>query len=173
MKRYNSVIIVVLLIVVILLLFKNCGGNIKPIDNSLIESKQKQIESLKSIIKSKEIVAEVLTKKKNKVVTEYKEKSKKVREQLKDSICDPITIIETLNECDSVINIDNQIISAKDSIIKDLKEVITNQEIIISEKDNTIKQVEKKYKRKLFWSRVETVCVSIIAVVATTLSIKQ
>lgn len=108
------------------------------LDNKLIASNKKN---------------DSLTLLKKKVEVKYIQSSKDVRISIANGICDTIKIIETINDCDSIISLDNKIIATKDTIINYQtgyinvqKSIIAAKDEIISNKDNDIKLLKKEVK---------------------------
>lgn len=127
--------------------------NLKQLDNKLITANEKNYS---------------LIQLKKKVEIKYITSSKNVREELAHGVCDTIKIIETLNNCDSIINLDNKIIAVKDTIISyqtiyisTQKYLISTKDEVISNKDNDIKKLEKEVKKQ---KRIK-----VLAVVGTTI----
>lgn len=187
MNTLNKILVPILIIIVYLLSFRSCNNSEVEVGtkqndslNALLKVKEIQINSLKKSIALQEVKADSLTKAKDTLEKKYKANSSKVRKDIAQNICDTTEIITVLNDCDSTINASNKVIASKDSIISDLKEVnakldtfIIYQRIISQNKDKQLIDVEKKYKRKLFWSKVETIGVAIVGILATALTFNK
>lgn len=104
------------------------------------------------------------------IVTKYKQaKSNIVYRTRFDTLVQVDTVIKELIKCDSVVQIDAKIITAQDSTIYDLGNVIKAYDTINVEQGNVIalnnlenkatKKELKKVKRKLFFTRVAGVLI--------------
>lgn len=179
--NYKKIIInigkgLVLLLAFLFILTKcaSCGNEVvvKKSNNDSLFSRMKA-DSLKILeLQSKLLLSEVKNKALDsaKLIIEnkYQIASKKLRNKIKIGICDTFEVVKVLNECDSVIDANHEVISQRDSSIAILKEITKEQadEIaaarqVIKNKDSDIENLEKALKKTKRRNKIKTALIII------------
>lgn len=166
----KPVIFTLIGVVITLLFFRGCNSpqpqiNLQPLKNTLIKNfMQKDKEAFLAQANANEYksIADSLSKLKRKVITRYVE--------LKNIAPKDTIIMEIIASCDSLNEINNNIIFAKDSVIESLETVISikNYQIENIKSQMQIGDLELKTQRKsLKKQKLTTFIVAFIGASAT------
>jgi len=172
----------VLIIVGIILIFKSCKScneeKIKlPNTDSLInliKFEKTKIIILEAKIKSLQKKDTTLIEKKEVLKKNYSDTKKDIKKDIKKGVCDTILVKEFINNCDSLIAVNDSIINNRSIIIeqqKDIIEVYKN----VGFKNNILIDVQKdeisKLKKQVRREKIKKVAALVVATIATTLAV--
>ena len=155
-RIYQITILGLLIVIAFFLLTKSCG-NEKPKPFNY-DSLQVRYNTLEADNNSKFVAIKILNKQieslesiKEKVVVKYITN----REKVINNVHDTVSVIEFVNDCDSLIYLNDSIITSERNINDTLSLIIINQQtmlldkdLIIEQKDLEIKQAKKSLRKQ-------------------------
>ena len=172
----------VLIIVGIILIFKSCKScneekiklpNADSLIN-LIKFEKTKIIILEAKIKSLQKKDTTLIEKKEVLKKNYIAIKKAVKSNIKKKYCDTLVIKELINDCDSLIAVNDSIINNRSIIIeqqKDIIEVYKNVDfknnILIDVQKDEISKLKKQFRKE----KIKKVAALVVATIATTLAV--
>jgi hypothetical protein len=172
----------VLIIVGIILIFKSCKScneeKIKlPNTDSLInliKFEKTKIIILEAKIKSLQKKDTTLIEKKEVLKKNYSDTKKDIKKDIKKGVCDTILVKEFINNCDSLIAVNDSIINNRGVIIEQQKDIIEVYKDV-DFKNNILIDVQKdeisKLKKQVRKEKIKKVAALVVATIATTLAV--
>lgn len=174
MRSRNYIILGLLIVIAVLLLFNKCGSevNIEKSNNDSLFTKIKN-DSLRIVKLESDLIASDAKNKvadSLKVIAEcnYESAKKRLREKLKNHICDTLEVEVFITKCDSAIEANHEVVAQRDSTIKILRDINKEQadeieaaRTIIKNKANDIVEAEKTLKKTIRRNKIKTALIII------------
>jgi len=171
-----------LIIVGIILIFKSCKScneekiklpNADSLIN-LIKFEKTKIIILEAKIKSLQKKDTTLIEKKEVLKKNYSDTKKDIKKDIKKGVCDTILVKEFINNCDSLIAVNDSIINNRGVIIEQQKDIIEVYKDV-DFKNNILIDVQKdeisKLKKQVRKEKIKKVAALVVATIATTLAV--